>query len=363
MTKLYEYLDEANYFVYANTGRLGELNLERTGLVCFFSLLMYSITTAVAYATLPQFGVHAVYFVPIAVFGVLWRVEYLLKKGGKTEFTFVRKFAAAGHFFLLASLACVEFFARKEQTSVIFAVCLVAFSTFYIDYFYIIVIYKTVCTVLFLIADYMMKNDSVFVKDRLLVTASLVLSLFCSFLILCIQTEAGRDSRVLKEKSTEDSLTGLLNKATFESMVREHLNKKGGKGCALIIFDFDNFKKVNDNYGHQTGDEVLKSFAFLLQETFRQTDYVGRVGGDEFMVFLKDMQHEGASESPCERILYDLRRMRVGKAGGFSASIGIAEADEETGFEELYRRADASLYQAKENGKAQYVRYKKDAAQ
>ncbi len=121
------------------------------------------------------------------------------------------------------------------------------------------------------------------------------------------------------------------------------------------MIDFDNFKTVNDNYGHQTGDEALKNFASILRGYFHPTDIIGRVGGDEFMILVMGEMPRGFIEDRCRAILHELKISRIGGAAGFSCSIGICEDTRAHTFEEMYNIADGALYEAKENGKAQYV--------
>lgn len=164
----------------------------------------------------------------------------------------------------------------------------------------------------------------------------------------------------VSDKSRQDLLTGLCNKLTFETESIEYLNKRPeGEIAVLLIFDFDNFKHVNDHYGHQTGDEVLKAFAKILVRSFRGYDIIGRIGGDEFMALMLDMDYEnvGRADEIAGEILRSLRELKVGEAGPFSCSIGIGTDGTGYGFQELYNLADSALYEAKERGKACFVRY------
>ena len=164
-------------------------------------------------------------------------------------------------------------------------------------------------------------------------------------------------------RSKQDLLTGLYNKRSFEEEVKAAIaDKKPTDVSVLMIFDFDNFKFVNDNYGHQIGDEVLKAFGMILERAFRTTDIIGRIGGDEFMVYMPNMSAsflERADEISQE-ILRALANLKVGPAEHFSCSIGIATDAGNYDFKKLYMLADKALYESKERGKACYVRYSSD---
>ena len=165
------------------------------------------------------------------------------------------------------------------------------------------------------------------------------------------------------DKSKRDLLTGLYNKKSFEEEVKNALaNRKSENVSVLLILDFDNFKHVNDNYGHQIGDEVLKAFGYILTRVFRAKDIIGRIGGDEFMVFMPDMP-KSSVKRPDEistEILNELAALKVGAAEHFSCSIGIGTDSTGYDFKNLYLLADNALYESKKRGKACFVRYSSD---
>ena len=161
-------------------------------------------------------------------------------------------------------------------------------------------------------------------------------------------------------KSKHDLLTGLYNKRSFEEEVQKTIESQNPEEVSvLLIFDFDNFKTINDTYGHAVGDEVLKAFGSALVRAFRTHDIIGRIGGDEFMVFMPQMlaEHLKRPDEISREILNELAATEVGPAKGFSCSIGIGTDATGYNFKKLYKLADKALYQSKENGKACYVRY------
>ena len=164
-------------------------------------------------------------------------------------------------------------------------------------------------------------------------------------------------------KSKHDLLTGLYNKRSFEDEVQKTIdNQKPEEVSVLLIFDFDNFKTINDTYGHAVGDEVLKAFGSVLVRAFRTHDIIGRIGGDEFMVYMPQMsaEHLKRPDEISQEILNELAATEVGPAKHFSCSIGIGTDSKGYNFQTLYKLADKALYQSKENGKACYVRYSSD---
>ena len=103
------------------------------------------------------------------------------------------------------------------------------------------------------------------------------------------QTEQRLQHRVeeLEKRAFKDALSGLLNRETAELCVKKRLGEmRAGENCALFIVDLDNFKNVNDTLGHQAGDRAIRQAASIISGLFRASDIVGRLGGDEFLIFL-----------------------------------------------------------------------------
>ncbi len=154
---------------------------------------------------------------------------------------------------------------------------------------------------------------------------------------------------LLRHKAEHDPLTGVINRGAFEQM-REVL-KASTDPLAFLIIDVDKFKLINDCYGHEIGDQILKKVAKHLSDTFRAQDYVARIGGDEFAVIMTNSTRElqPVIQNKAESMNQFLKKPDDGLPP-ISLSIGIAFSDK--GFpEELYRQADRALYQVKENGR------------
>lgn len=153
-----------------------------------------------------------------------------------------------------------------------------------------------------------------------------------------------------------DQLTGLYNRKGMEDEISVALENNPQNGI-MMIFDLDNFKKINDNAGHPEGDRALKVFADCLRRNFQTEDIIARMGGDEFAVFLRESLRDDIIRSKCNTIL---EQVRISMKNYYiqynvSTSIGIAFVSAETKtYDELYVKADAALYTAKESGKNTY---------
>ena len=154
----------------------------------------------------------------------------------------------------------------------------------------------------------------------------------------------------IQAKAMYDSLcVDIYNKSTTEELIKSEL--KHTTGGALLMIDIDDFKSINDNLGHLFGDEFLKQFAATLKDVFRDSDIVGRYGGDEFFVFVS---HAGTSVAvkKGEVILNRISEINVPKIGQVKTSIGIAAVTPENrDYRQIVKQADSALYHAKNQGK------------
>lgn len=155
-----------------------------------------------------------------------------------------------------------------------------------------------------------------------------------------------------------DVMTGLLNRAATMDQIRSFLTGPGVNGThALLIIDVDDFKAINDTYGHLAGDEYLIRFAQAVKNGFRGTDIVGRIGGDEFFVLMKDVSSQVVVEEKANTLLRDLHTIwDTHTSLEPSGSIGISfYHGDDRSLEQLYEQADRALYQAKREGKNRIV--------
>ncbi|MCI8327100.1 MAG: diguanylate cyclase [Lachnospiraceae bacterium] len=160
----------------------------------------------------------------------------------------------------------------------------------------------------------------------------------------------------LEEKARKDPMTGLLNKQVFQEDIESFFKEEPDRMHALMVIDIDDFKTVNDTFGHIFGDVVIKDVAGRISEKFRGLDIIGRVGGDEFAVLMKRITEEHArmkAQSLCEA----MRKKYVenNMEHTITCSVGISFFGKDgKDYETLFKKADFAMYQAKVNGKDGY---------
>lgn len=174
-----------------------------------------------------------------------------------------------------------------------------------------------------------------------------------------VDSRKNRESE-LTIKARQDPLTGLLNKVITRENISAYIKQFPDKDSAFIIIDIDNFKNYNDCVGHLFGDEVIKEVASRIAREFRIDSFVGRVGGDEFLVFIKDIPDLNVLISRLGRLRDSLKDIKLGQKSrlNITSSIGISLfPDQGRDYDTLFSLADAALYHVKDNGKNGYVIY------
>ena len=158
----------------------------------------------------------------------------------------------------------------------------------------------------------------------------------------------------LEYLATTDRLTGLNNRLKTEDDVNEEVEraKRYNRGLSIILLDVDDFKKVNDEYGHHIGDVVLGEFASVVQDAIRKVDAVGRWGGEEFLVILPETNLKEA-EAVAEHIRRKVEDYTFTVARHKTSSFGVSEYIQGDNSQSLINRADKALYKSKELGKNQ----------
>ncbi len=170
-----------------------------------------------------------------------------------------------------------------------------------------------------------------------------------------LEVEVKKRTRELEDMTKRDSMTNLYNHSYIYEYLNHQIATANEKSSIVIgVIDIDDFKKINDTYGHQVGDEVIKSVSTLLVSSLRDHDLIGRYGGEEFLVILCDLEYDKCLNI-LERIRKDIHSQEFDSLDHhISISIGMSQWHDETATE-LIKRADKMMYKAKFFGKNQIV--------
>lgn len=195
-------------------------------------------------------------------------------------------------------------------------------------------------------------------EERL--TKTFIINLFVAVVvtlvvILVANLTVGGYQQKLEEMASQDKLTGVLNRQMFDGILKQMMKfaERKGQKLSLVIFDLDHFKKVNDNYGHLAGDEVLRSVVDTVRDILRESDIICRWGGEEFFLLFPECDLEQA-QSLAEKMRKEIEEhffVFAGKTIRITASFGVAEYANGESDSELINRADQALLSAKNSGR------------
>lgn len=177
--------------------------------------------------------------------------------------------------------------------------------------------------------------------------------LIVALLVLYRQSKLKEYNKKLKLLSITDALTGLYNRLKLDEVLEyeKKFFERYGRNLSIILIDIDDFKKINDIYGHHAGDETLQVVAKILQENIRKSDTLGRWGGEEFLIICPETDAKGAYSlaQKCRKAVELFVFDTIDKSQ--SASFGVAQFGKDESIDDVFKRADLSLYRAKADGK------------
>jgi len=177
-----------------------------------------------------------------------------------------------------------------------------------------------------------------------------------SFFALTSTNEIYKQHYRLKEQSVTDSLTGLYNRSTLQSSLENalHQSDRSNTDMAILMIDIDHFKTINDQFGHDVGDIVLKKTGAFLNQSFRASDSVFRIGGEEFMALIYNSDQTDVIRV-AEKIRKEFLQLPLISGHTISISIGVAGLQAEMDWKQWMKLGDENLYKAKDNGRNQVV--------
>ncbi len=222
-------------------------------------------------------------------------------------------------------------------------------------------IIMVVASTLFLLASRKMKAPVFFSNDVVNVVSYFLVSLLLNTHQQMCRMEDFTNRRIIKIQRDTDSMTGTMTKAAFESNSIAVLKNEESEGC-LLVLDVDNFKSINDSFGHSIGDFFIANTGRCLRECCRSSDFVGRFGGDEFVILMKGPQTKATVEAKVKDLTDSLKNffMYNTKYKHYSISVGCAlfqKGLDRPNYQQLFDQADHALYVAKNSGKDRCVVY------
>ena len=311
---------------------------------------------------------HIIYFVLLIILSVL---SYKQKKENKPSFvTIATQYVAIVLILLFGALiTSIDQLVTPSITPFLIA-CVSISAIFIIKPLHTLLIFLFGYIIYYFAMGITQLDLSILLSNRVNGFTTVILGVFLSFVlwksyvtnlqlkkhILLQQKELEDKNKELQHLAAHDSLTGLVNRRYFEEKASYEIlrvKRYGGESC-LFLLDIDNFKKINDKYGHPIGDKVLQSLASILKTQLREIDIASRIGGEEFAIILINTDAKAGKfvaeklRSSIEKKIFILDDEEI----NITVSIGITSIDRGiNSYEEAYENADKALYIAKAKGK------------
>lgn len=262
-------------------------------------------------------------------------------------------------FVITVSIMPVE----KDQPAMYFAPIAAALSIIFTYPLVGIILANLLEIIVLDVLSFLLKTKEVFYVNFF---ASILIFLIIIYITYVIYGSRIREYKIrqrIEKMSEMDMLTSIYNRAATELICQEYIRRHAEDGFAVAMIDLDNFKQVNDTLGHPVGDKLLKDVAVILKEAAGSQNIVGRIGGDEFLIFFKRGNDRDTIEAALKQILQKIRIIEFpGSRVKVTASIGVCLVNkgEHLNYETLFSRADQSLYKIKWTTKDNYSFYQEE---
>lgn len=347
---------------YLRTGKasIAKNNLRAIMLMSAFSAVTMGVTWLYRYFVLKGWSLTPAILWSIPVFALFFAVSVFLSVKKCEHFRFISVLSAA---YVIVQYICffaVDIFSGVEPAkpvSYFMPLILIATSAMFVFSTKTYNIITISAIAVYILGDLICKSDT---------TYACPYDIFCVLIALLAAEIVGTNFRLMqvgdyaaksryKSLSMRDPLLeDIYNKRGYEEAIRQYLLSKNPKvSCAFIILDLNDFKGINDNYGHDMGDNILRCMSGTLVSLFRDSDIIGRFGGDEFIVLADGLADEDAVEKKLKYIseLIGKRAQEAGAIKVYSSLGAIICQNQKVNFEHLFRLADESMYEAKEKVK------------
>ena len=229
-----------------------------------------------------------------------------------------------------------------------------------IDKPFFMAIELSVVAAIFLVFMHGVKSEYIWRIDLLNVVTFTVVGIFLNVIANAIRIKEFVLTRAIKIQKDTDELTGLKNKGALTRAINKFLTDENSNKGIMFMLDIDRFKMINDTYGHDIGDEVIRQLGAFLSNTFINNEIVGRFGGDEFIIFIKNTDDTEAARKKAgeiaagasENVLLPVKDEKISVSIGVAIYQGI-----EKNYSELFKKADLAMYKAKADKNNRFAIY------
>jgi diguanylate cyclase (GGDEF)-like protein len=280
-------------------------------------------------------------------------------------FHFLDKREMPAQFVIYASIIALLLFGcmitqnKPDKPATTFLVLLIITPMFMIDKPYFMTVVLLGSSSIYLVWMYFVKSYETWSFDVVNIVTYTAIGIFLHVISSSIRIKEFVLTRKINIQKDTDELTGINNKAAVTRGINEYLKDKSQNKGVMIILDVDRFKAINDNYGHDVGDSVISQMGTLLKRQFVNDEIIGRFGGDEFLVFVKNTDSKETAAIIADNVISDAAK-NIKVVDGYSVSVSLGMAiyqGEENNYSEIFKKADIALYRAKADKEKRYCIY------
>ncbi len=332
---------------------INDNNLYMLRKVCMYISMVYFVMVGVAKLLLVGFKLTTAYLLIIPLIFIYFHINlYTMKHRGEISTGKTAAICCTFYFFLGVILGIIDVYVTPAGQAVWLPIAIMALPMIFIDRIYKYALEELVVLTIMLIQSYIHNPLEHFLRDAYICCAAYFISLLAARIILEMRASEALAMGEVTRLSSLDKLTHVLNKGALISRIENYFNTKSDEeSCAMIVIDIDDFKFVNDNLGHHTGDLLLEKVGQLLNDNFRAYDIIGRYGGDEFVVVMPRMGDLNTLETRCKALQMFISEVNFGNIQPFTVSIGGILCKGVTDHKKIFAMADDALYKSKIQGK------------
>ena len=351
-----EYLEaESESVAKQNQGVLCTVNLLYTAILVF-----YNIIVPVKFA---GWGLNRVYQTVLVIQIFVLIYNFLRHHNKPRSFKEVQISCYVFQLYVMTFVVTISVLPGwMEQSAIYFAPIMIAFIPGFVFTWAHAVLASYIEVTALIVVSRLLKSEDIFTINLFAAILAFFIAIYISYLVYEFRNNTFEQGERIKELARQDVLTGIYNRGAVEEKILKYIRMYGRDHLTLCIVDVDNFKNVNDTLGHPVGDHVLKSVAHILRDVGGERAFVGRIGGDEFMMFFKrDVGHDEV-EASLLRVKEGMHAIDTGSDEiRITTSIGAYEKPEgaEVLYETMFQLADEALYHVKKKGKDSYGFYSK----
>lgn len=352
--RIKESIERMAHYFQSSQSAIIDSNLSLMKGICLSGFMVISFLMLVAYFLLENWTLSTghVLFLPFFVIYYIW-ADYRQKKH-IYDMVIVQRMVLTFMCAFMALVVYIETVPYPEKVATLVTPAMIVLPVVLILPFTTTFLYLLISYLFFLFFSFISSDISIVRSNAFNGLVGVLFGFLVAWIVTNLRAREEHAKEAIIKKSQQDNLTGILNKSAVEQECFTYLDLYGDESCVMIVIDVDSFKTVNDSYGHQSGDQVLSIFGNALTKVFRDKDIIGRIGGDEFVVLMKNVSEKDMVVKRMD-FFSELFTKTTEEQLGYKSTCSYGAVVKNQGYMPygpLFEYADKLLYQSKRQGRA-----------